>query len=93
MGLASVYAAPARSQQTSSRERSRCSQALTALISDAQREEGKARVMTMSKWLQQGVPPDVVGDMVLDAVRGECLYIHTDRTMATMIEIRCKRIA
>jgi len=46
----------------------------------------------MSKWLQKGVPPDAVGDMVLDAVREERLYIHTDRTMAQMIEARCKAL-
>lgn len=61
-------------------------------ITDKQREEATGRMATMSKWLQQGVPPDVVGDMVLDAVRGERLYIHTDRTMAAAIETRCKAL-
>jgi hypothetical protein len=30
--------------------------------------------------------------MVLDAVRGDRLYIHTDRTMAPMIEARRKAL-
>jgi short-subunit dehydrogenase len=61
-------------------------------ITDKQREEATARMATVSKWLQQGVPPDAVGDMVLDAVRGDRLYIHTDRTMAPMIEARRKAL-
>ena len=61
-------------------------------VTDAQREEAEVRMAMMSKWLQQGVPPDAVGDMVLDAVRGGRMYIHTDRTMAAMIEARCKAL-
>ncbi|HEY2884646.1 MAG TPA: SDR family oxidoreductase [Rhizomicrobium sp.] len=61
-------------------------------LTDTQRAEATERMARMSKWLQKGVPPDAVGDMVLDAVREERLYIHTDRTMAQMIEARCKAL-
>lgn len=46
----------------------------------------------MTRWLQQGVQPDDVGHMVLDAVEANRLYIHTDRTMAPLIEARCKAL-
>ena len=36
--------------------------------------------------------PDDVGRMVLDAVRENRLYVHTDRYMADMIQARCKAL-
>jgi NAD(P)-dependent dehydrogenase (short-subunit alcohol dehydrogenase family) len=61
-------------------------------LSEAQRAEISARMAATSAWLQRGVPPDAVGEMVLDAVRRERLYIHTDRTVAAMIEARTKAL-
>lgn len=46
----------------------------------------------MEKWLQQGVHPDAVGHMVLDAIVANRLYIHTDASMAPLIEARCKAL-
>lgn len=39
--------------------------------------------------LDAGVSPDAVGEMVLDAVRADRLYIYTDRSMIPLIEARC----
>ena len=43
----------------------------------------------MADWLRDGVKPDDVGRMVLDAVRGDRLYVHTDRSVADQIAQRC----
>lgn len=61
-------------------------------LTGAQIEDGAARTAMMTKWLQQGVSPDAVGKMVVEAIRAERLYIHTDRGMAPMIEARCKAL-
>ncbi len=66
--------------------------AADSAMTEAQRAEVSARVAATTQWLQQGVKPDAVGDMVLDAVRAERLYIHTDRVVAAMIEARCKAL-
>ena len=42
--------------------------------------------------LKQGVSPDRVGEMVLEAVLADRLYIHTDRIMAPAIEARAKAL-
>lgn len=42
--------------------------------------------------LEQGVSADAVGAMVLNAVRANRLYIHTDRSMAEAIAKRAKAI-
>jgi hypothetical protein len=42
----------------------------------------------MTNALANGVPPDAVGRMVLDAVRTNRLYIHTDRIMIRPIQAR-----
>ena len=57
-----------------------------------QREQAAARADMARQWLKQGVSPDTVGDMVLEGVRGDLLYIHTDRVMAEAIEARCKAL-
>jgi len=44
----------------------------------------------MSRWLEQGVSPDKVGEMVLRAVEGNRLYILTDRYMGPLIEARTR---
>ena len=63
-----------------------------AKLTDAQRESGRSRSQAMSKWLAEGVRPDAVGHMVLDAVQEDRLYIHTDRSMAEPLAARCKAL-
>lgn len=46
---------------------------------DAQRSAAKAQSAHMAKLLEQGVSPDHVGEMVVDAIKGDRLYIQTDR--------------
>lgn len=48
----------------------------------------KERLAVMQAYLEQGVPPDEVGRMVVDAVRNNRLYLHTDRTMHDAIVAR-----
>ena len=61
-------------------------------LTDEQRQSAAARSEMASQWLKQGTSPDAVGDMVLDGVRRDRLYIHTDRVMAEAIEARCKAL-
>lgn len=61
-------------------------------LTDAQREAAETRAETMSRWLQQGVSPDAVGDMVLDGIGRDLLYVHTDRVMVEAIEARCQAL-
>ena len=63
-----------------------------AKLTDEQREVGRARSQTMSKWLAEGVKPDAVGRMVCLAVQEDRLYVHTDRTMAAPLAARCKSL-
>jgi len=42
--------------------------------------------------LEQGVSADAIGERVLNAIRLNCLYIHTDRSMAEAIAARGKAI-
>ncbi len=65
---------------------------VTKDMTDEQRETAKARSAMMSKFLQQGVKPDDVGNMVLNAVQENRLYVHTDGSMADMIQARCKAL-
>ena len=53
-----------------------------------EREAAEARMQQMTAWLARGVPPDAVGQMVLDAVLANRLYIHTDRAVYALIEAR-----
>ena len=57
-----------------------------------EREGARARSAKMARWLERGVPPDTVGEMVLGAVRGNQLYILTDRYMGPRIEARTKAL-
>ena len=50
------------------------------------------RAKVMTSWLARGVPPDVVGRMVLEAVLENRLYIHTDRIMIDPIEARTRAL-
>ena len=60
--------------------------------SEEQRELVAQRLALATRILQAGVSPDTVGEMVLDAVLGNRLYIHTDRIMANLIEARAKAL-
>lgn len=57
-------------------------------------EQGKAHAQSdvMTDYLKKGTHPDRVGEMVLDAVRANRLYIHTDRVMCDRIEARAKAL-
>jgi len=50
------------------------------------------RVALVSSYLAQGVPPDEVGRMVLSGVKGNRLYILTDRIMLDGITARTKAL-
>ena len=63
-----------------------------AAPSAEQTAKAKARMAEMSRFLEAGVSPDAVGDMVLQAVKKGSLYIHTDRYMIPLIEKRCKAL-
>jgi NAD(P)-dependent dehydrogenase (short-subunit alcohol dehydrogenase family) len=65
---------------------------VTNTMSDGQREAARSRSAAMSRWLEQGVSPDRVGEMVLRAVEGNRLYILTDRYMGPLIEARTKAL-
>ena len=60
--------------------------------SEEQRELVAQHLALATRILQAGVSPDTVGEMVLDAVLGNRLYIHTDRIMANAIEARAKAL-
>jgi short-subunit dehydrogenase len=45
-----------------------------------------------TNWLERGVSPDAVGDMVRTAIRENQLYIHTDRYMEPFVKARTKAI-
>ena len=44
------------------------------------------------EWLAKGTPPNVVGQMVLDAITAERLHILTDEMIADMVAQRSQRI-
>jgi NAD(P)-dependent dehydrogenase (short-subunit alcohol dehydrogenase family) len=50
------------------------------------------RLDASRRFLQRGVSPDAVGEMVLRAVRNNGLYIHTDRMVLPLIEARTKEL-
>ena len=60
--------------------------------SASEHEGGDERIRRMTEWLARGVPPDDVGRMVLEAVRENRLYIHTDRAVYALIEARTKAL-
>jgi len=57
-----------------------------------EREAAEARIRQMATWLARGVQPDAVGQMVLQAVLENRLYIHTDRVVYAAIEARTKAL-
>lgn len=65
---------------------------LARRLDGAEREAAASRSGRMTNWLANGVPPDAVGRMVLDAVLNNRLYIHTDRVMYAGIEARTRAL-
>jgi len=61
-------------------------------LAGAAREAATERLDRTTKWLAQGVPPDAVGRMVLEAVIENRLYIHTDRAVYALIEARTRAL-
>jgi NAD(P)-dependent dehydrogenase (short-subunit alcohol dehydrogenase family) len=57
-------------------------------LSEEQQRALDERLAAATTMLQQGVSADRVGEMVLDAVRMNRLYIHTDRLMSDLIVAR-----
>lgn len=45
-----------------------------------------------AEMLAQGLDPDIVGDLVLEAIRENQFYIFTDPSLRHLIETRCSRI-
>jgi NAD(P)-dependent dehydrogenase (short-subunit alcohol dehydrogenase family) len=62
------------------------------LAAGPEREAAEARIRQMTSWLARGVQPDAVGQMVLQAVLENRLYIHTDRVVYAAIEARTKAL-
>lgn len=63
------------------------------LDSSAPLEPGaQTRLARTRKFLEGGVSPDAVGEMVLRAVQDNGLYIHTDRMVMAGIEARAKAL-
>ena len=46
----------------------------------------------MKKFLADGASPDAVGRHVLEAVRENRFYIHTDRSLEPLVQQRAKAI-
>jgi NAD(P)-dependent dehydrogenase (short-subunit alcohol dehydrogenase family) len=63
-----------------------------ASLSEEQQKRLAKRIAEMTQVLKQGVTIDEVGAMVLEAVRENRLYIHTDRSAAPLIEARTKAL-
>ena len=61
-------------------------------LAPERRQGAQAQTARLSKWLEEGVPPDEVGRMVLRAVERDELYVLTDRYLGPMIEERTRRI-
>ena len=61
-------------------------------LSHEERRNAIKRSEAMSNWLANGTPSDAVGVMVLDAVKADRAYVHTDRIMYAGIEARTKAL-
>lgn len=57
-------------------------------LSEAHAQRRAQQRTQTSLMLQQGATIDAVGDMVLEAIRADALYIHTDRVMEELIRAR-----
>lgn len=65
---------------------------VTGLMSQEQLESARAESNRMKTFLAEGASPDAVGEHVLEAVRANRLYIHTDPSLAPHIEKRAQAI-
>lgn len=72
-------------------ERSASTSPKIRLSEDQQRFAAERRAAA-SQTLQRGVDADAVGEMVLEAVREDRLYIHTDRVMEDLIKARTQAL-
>ena len=55
--------------------------------------EQQARFDKTNRWLKEkGTPPDAVGHMVVDGIKANALYIHTDRAVEHAVMKRAERI-
>jgi NADP-dependent 3-hydroxy acid dehydrogenase YdfG len=61
---------------------------VTRAMTPGQRSDAFARNAARTALLANGAPPDAVGDMVLDAIEHDRLYVHTDRIAADAIAAR-----
>ncbi|HEY4344405.1 MAG TPA: SDR family NAD(P)-dependent oxidoreductase [Parvibaculum sp.] len=64
----------------------------SAGLSSELRQKTMERLAQVTQFLKQGVSPEAVGAMVLEAINGDRLYIHTDRIMADAVPARAKAI-
>jgi NAD(P)-dependent dehydrogenase (short-subunit alcohol dehydrogenase family) len=56
-------------------------------------DEQRAQLQRTADWLKRkGVPPDAVGHMVVDGIKANALYIHTDRAVEEGVKKRTERI-
>lgn len=51
-----------------------------------------AKLAERQDYLAKGLSPDLVGDMVRDAILHNRLYVHTHREIGTLIERRTKAL-
>lgn len=65
---------------------------VTRSMSSEQRSRAFAGAEVARAMLASGAQPDAVGEMVLDAIRENRLYVHTDRTSANAIAARSKAL-
>jgi NAD(P)-dependent dehydrogenase (short-subunit alcohol dehydrogenase family) len=61
-------------------------------LTEEQRKNAEEHIALMTKFLEEGVSAERVGEMVLAAVLNNSLYIHTDRIMVEPIKARTKAI-
>ena len=56
-------------------------------------DEQRAQLQRTADWLKRkGTPPDAVGHMVVDGIKSNALYIHTDRAVEDAVKKRTERI-
>lgn len=56
-------------------------------------EEQRARLQRTDDWIKRkGTPPDEVGWMVVNGIKSNALYIHTDRVVEEGVQRRTRRI-
>ena len=65
---------------------------LKRTVSEEQRAKAVTKHQEMKNYLATGTPPDAVGDMVRDAILGNRLYIHTDRSSVEPIKARTQAL-